>query len=235
VEAYRTIWEWAGRVNNAWGRIKVLAAGLGVLTAVLLGVWAIALQSLGVAGLLVLSFAVLIFVASVVLLLEGARHLGPSPNTDRLQPTTSEPRPVEPPRIVQDVAKALQASDEAQRRSTAQQISHGPHGAREVVMEDRVELSIAAGTATFPLPTICEVTTPSGTTYRVQAVHSIAEPSLGAVAHVIGPRKAVAIFPDSFPNAPEALDPGRYEVRWEISPGYDRLIPTEVRREFTIH
>ena len=97
-----------------------------------------------------------------------------------------------------------------------------PRGFRSVVMDDRVELAVDAGTAFMPSKGVtCEVTTPSGKTYRARVKPSTPRRGgiLGALSFALT-REAVVHFPIEFPNAPQLLEPGIYHVRWRLLDPY---------------
>lgn len=65
--ARHTIWKWAGIADDWWGRLKVLAFVFTVLAAGLFALWAVAIRSLGVLGLVVLVLALVFAVFSLLL------------------------------------------------------------------------------------------------------------------------------------------------------------------------
>jgi hypothetical protein len=110
--------------------------------------------------------------------------------------------------------------------------------ARTVVLHDRVELSVAAGNGFLPSPSVtCEVTTPSGTTYRTSVKpRPDATGPFAVVLAPLAPRRAVAEYPFDFSNAPYGLAAGTYVIRWTVpSPlGIGFAGPRIIRDSFLI-
>jgi hypothetical protein len=110
--------------------------------------------------------------------------------------------------------------------------------ARAIVMGDRVELKVPAGTPFLPVGMVkCDVTGPDGMTYRVK-VPPTPQTGDGLAAYALralAPRWAVVQYPIGFPRAPLILETGVYQVRWEIpEPGLSLLGSRVVHDTFRI-
>ncbi len=85
------------------------------------------------------------------------------------------------------------------------------------MLKDSVELRVATEGGLMPEGRVtCEVTHPSGTTYRATTTPSVARSHFGAV-DVLAGRVAMFRYPTDFHHAPDRLDAGEYQVLCEVS------------------
>lgn len=66
MRAYKTIWRWAGYVDDVVGRLRVIGWGIVLLSGVAFVVWASVLRTFGVVGTVVLILGVVFFVVGVI-------------------------------------------------------------------------------------------------------------------------------------------------------------------------
>jgi hypothetical protein len=102
---------------------------------------------------------------------------------------------------------------------------------RVIVMEDHVELRVAVGNALPQVP--CEVTGPTGITHRTVIAPS--RPPIAGIsaAATFRPWEAIARYPTDFARAPRDIEPGYYQVRWNV-PSPSGLVDQVVNAEFVV-
>lgn len=195
------IWEWSGRINDWWGRVRIISSFLMFFGGILLVLWVFLVNSFGVVGSALLLIGTLAIVGGAIGIWREHRR---APSSSQLEAGDEIPTQKTPAAVgIQETESEdfewsnMYAADDVQ-----------PY------LADSLRLSLAGMGDRWRWGALCSVRTPDGSEYQSPKVLPNDE------------GKAEVFYPKDFPTGAPPVGDGVYTVTWRSAAEHDPVTIT---------